>query len=255
MARINIEDTLFKEKRFEKLILKLGSRRAAIGALIEAFMLAQKHYLTTVNDRLIPLNDWELEEIGNEIIDCGFAEIREKGVYVKGSDKQFSWLLQRSEAGKRSAQIKAQKRSTTVNDRSTTVDGSQPLSLSLTHKEHREYIRDLPSAESPADEALVDCNNRITPQGLFEMWNDLAHPSLPRAIKLTAKRRTQINARIKEYPEAEFWQDAITMINSSKFCLGQINITGSRTKSWTADFDWFIKPDSAIKLIEGKYSK
>src|ERR1035437_763446 len=127
MARINIEDSLFKEKAFEKLMFKLGSRREALGAIVEAFMLAQNHYTTEDNDRLIPLDDWKREEIADEIIECGFAEIRIKGIYVRGSAEQFSWLIQRQEAGKSSARLKAERKLTEVNDRSTTVNGSQPL--------------------------------------------------------------------------------------------------------------------------------
>lgn len=135
MARINIEDSIFKEKAFEKLVLRLGSRRAALGALVEAFMLAQKHYLTTVNDRLIPLNEWEREEMGNDLLDCGFCVQKENGIYVRGSEEQFKWLLQRSEAGKTSARNKQHLAENPVerplNDRPTTADGSQPLTLTL----------------------------------------------------------------------------------------------------------------------------
>ena len=132
MARINIEDSLFKEKAFEKLVIKLGGRRQALGALVELWMVAQKFYLTTVNDRMIPLNEWTREELCDELIECGFAEHRDNGIYVRGSEKQFSWLVQRSDAGKSSARIKAEKKSTTVNDRPTTVNGSQPLTLTPT---------------------------------------------------------------------------------------------------------------------------
>lgn len=116
-------------------------------------------------------------------------------------------------------------------------------------------ICDLSDDNSQADEGVFDGKGKLTPQGLFEMWNDLAHPTLSRAMKLTSDRRSKIVARLREYPDPEFWKDAITQINTSKFCLGQVQITGNRSKPWTADFDWFIKPGTAIKLIEGKYNK
>lgn len=114
---------------------------------------------------------------------------------------------------------------------------------------------DLPDDKPQADGGLVDGKGKLTPQGLFEMWNDLAHPTLSRAMKLTTDRRSRIVARLKEYPEPEFWHDAITQINTSKFCLGQVPVTGNRSKAWVADFDWLIKPGTATKLIEGKYNK
>lgn len=128
MARINIEDSLFKDGRFIDLAIKLGSRRSALGALMEAFIIAQEFYLSTDNDRLVPIKEWERQRIAPEIVEVGLAEKREHGIYVHGSDKQFGWLIQRSEAGKRN---KGQKKETTVNDRSTEPNGSNPLPLTL----------------------------------------------------------------------------------------------------------------------------
>ena len=120
---------------------------------------------------------------------------------------------------------------------------------------HNNNICDLPDDKPLADESIVDGKGKLTPQGLFEMWNELAHPTLSRAMKLTTDRRSRIVARLREYPDPEFWHDAITQINTSKFCLGQVQVTGNRSKAWVADFDWLIKPGTATKLIEGKYNK
>lgn len=133
MARINIEDDLFKKKGFEKLMLKLGSKRSALGALIEAWMLAQKHYLNEENDRLIPFDEWESEEISDEIISCGLAEKKSKGVYIKGSEDQFSWLLQKQEAGKKGGRPKNQAENSkpSETERLSSESGSNPLTLPL----------------------------------------------------------------------------------------------------------------------------
>jgi hypothetical protein len=133
MARINIDDSLFKEAGFFDLAIKLGSRRIALGAMVEAFILAQKHFLAESSDRLIPLSEWKREKISDEIIECGLAEVREKGIYVRGSKEQFSWLIQRSEAGKKGGLAKANKKElslATVSDRQAEVNGSKPLTLS-----------------------------------------------------------------------------------------------------------------------------
>lgn len=146
MARINIEDSLYKEKRFEKLMFKLGGRRAALGALVEAYVLAQKHYLNEKNDGLIPFEEWEREEIAPEILECGLAERRDKGIYIKGSETQFCWLKQKSNSGKVMSQKKleslAKNRSkrwpkkirTDQNGIRTDVNGSEALSLSLSQE-------------------------------------------------------------------------------------------------------------------------
>lgn len=170
MARINIEDSLFKERSFEKLMFKLGSRRAAIGAIVEVFMLAQKHYLSEANDRLIPIDDWKREEISDEIIECGFAEIRTKGIYVRGSKEQFSWLIQRQEAGRKGGLAKSNKKNlslATDSDRLPDVSDSKPLTLSptltptltltLTHsqKEKKAPSNKLHEANAPLPDELI----------------------------------------------------------------------------------------------------
>lgn len=138
MARINIEDSLYKEKSFEKLTLKLGSKRMALGALVEAYTLAQEYYLNLETDRLIPLIVWNREEIENNLIECGFAEIVNNDfVKVRGIENQFSWLLQKQEAGKKGGRPK--KESSENNqideanetDRLTSESGVNPLTLTL----------------------------------------------------------------------------------------------------------------------------
>jgi len=79
------------------------------------------------------------------------------------------------------------------------------------------------------------------------LWNNTADVRLPRVSKLTQPRITQAKARIKECPEPEFWQQAISGINASLFCLGE-NKTG-----WKATFDWILRPGVAVKIVEGQY--
>ncbi len=133
MPRINIEDSLYKDDRFINLMLKVGGKWTAIGMVVSAWTLAQRHYLDESNDRCIPFNDWERSNLGI-IQEVGLAEIREKGVYVCGSEQQFGWLVQRSEAGKKSAESKnkksgGQRSSAVVQRNATKANGSQPLPL------------------------------------------------------------------------------------------------------------------------------
>jgi len=138
VARINIEDSIFKDARFIKLCIKVGDQQTALGLLVWVYIIAQKFYLDESNDRLIPLLEWQRNDCNDWLIDVGLVEKRENGFYVCGSENQFKWLVQRSEAGKKgggSNRIKQQKKATVV-ERKATVE--QPLtpspspSLSLT---------------------------------------------------------------------------------------------------------------------------
>jgi len=122
VARINIEDSLYKDIRFTNLIIKLGSLDTALGAVVRAWSLAQKHFLNEDNARLIPLIEWERQLISKEILNCGLAEVREQGIYVVGAEEQFSWLLQKQSAGKQSAKIKSEKNPTDDQRSSTHVE-------------------------------------------------------------------------------------------------------------------------------------
>ena len=146
MARINLDDSIYKQKSFEYLIIKLGSRRMALGALVEAFTLAQDYFLSAETNRLIPVEIWNREGMAPELLDSGFAQLKKGGIYVRGSEYQFKWLLQKQKAGIKSsiARLNRSKNNennnlsaatllpTPVNGRSTPVNGSQPLALSLT---------------------------------------------------------------------------------------------------------------------------
>lgn len=134
MARINIEDSLLKDDKFSELCIKLGSRIMALGTVAEAFIMAQKYYLDESNGRLIPLNEWQRKQTLHVLIDVGLADVEENGIYIKGSNESFKWLLQKSDAGKMSAaskRIKRQKESTAVERTLTDEHGSQPLTPTL----------------------------------------------------------------------------------------------------------------------------
>ena len=121
-----------------------------------------------------------------------------------------------------------------------------------TRQDKTEQDNTLLVSEEVGEEA--DEGGKFNPTDLVEMWNELASPSLARIIKLTDKRRRQAQAALAAYPEPEFWQDVIGTVNRSPFLLGEGRATGDRSKPWRCDFDFIIRTDNAVKIIEGKYS-
>lgn len=88
----------------------------------------------------------------------------------------------------------------------------------------------------------------LAPLDIFNLWNKKACPDLPRATKLTQKRKEKLKSRILEYPELAQWNNFIDLINESKFMCGE------NDRNWKADFDWLIySDDNIVKLLEGKY--
>jgi hypothetical protein len=107
---------------------------------------------------------------------------------------------------------------------------------------------------SKADEVTEAVEGGIKTTDLVNLWNESAHPSLARVIKLTEPRRRAISRALREYPESEFWADVIQAVNRSQFLTGQGAVSGNRSKPWRCDLDFIVRGDNAIKIIEGKYS-
>lgn len=86
---------------------------------------------------------------------------------------------------------------------------------------------------------------------LAELWNARAFASLGRVTKITASRKKSTDARLLERPFADF-ERALDELNASAFCRGEV-VPRDGSQPWAANFDWFIKPDSVVKLLEGAY--
>lgn len=95
---------------------------------------------------------------------------------------------------------------------------------------------------------------KFKPSDLVDLWNETRSPSLPAVIKLTEVRKRVVARALKEYPEAEFWRDVIGIVNRTPFLLGESKASGDRSKAWRCDFDFIVRKDNALKIIEGKYS-
>ena len=79
-------------------------------------------------------------------------------------------------------------------------------------------------------------------------WNKIASASgLKKIIKLTPERKRHLNARISEDYFLEYWDQAIIRISRSGFC------NGKNDRGWIADFDFFLRPGTLVKIMEGKY--
>lgn len=109
MARINFEDSVFTTPQWNKLIVSIAKKYAhcdldefqelAKGRLHTIWRLAQDYWIE--NRTLIPEKVWILIPYHQDMIDCGFAEKRESGIYIYGSEEQFEWLISRRESGRK----------------------------------------------------------------------------------------------------------------------------------------------------------
>lgn len=94
-----------------------------------------------------------------------------------------------------------------------------------------------------SDTTKVVSSTKVQP--IIEKWNSLGLQKLI-SIKQGTTRYKLLQARLKEY-EIDKILEAIENINNSSFLKGQ------NGKGWTISFDWLIKPNNFIKVLEGNY--
>lgn len=109
-----------------------------------------------------------------------------------------------------------------------------------------------PSTQHPApstqgrDTCPSESTKPLPEQELFEAWNAVKGFRPCRTI--TEKRRAALRQRLRDQDWAATWREAVARASRSAFCRGEV--TG---KEWRADLDWFLKPDTVTKIMEGKY--
>lgn len=103
----------------------------------------------------------------------------------------------------------------------------------------------------PEETTHLSENLKADSHWLQVLWNENCG-KLSKVIKLTGRRRKLISSRIKDEPDPEKWKEAIRKIAASKFCCGEVE-TKNTIRAWQANFDWLLKPDTLIKVLEGQY--
>lgn len=80
-------------------------------------------------------------------------------------------------------------------------------------------------------------------QNIINKWNQLG---LAKIKSINSNRSKMVQARIREYSLDDVIK-AIESIKSSSFLKGQ------NKNNWIITFDWFIKPNNFVKVLEGNY--
>lgn len=83
--------------------------------------------------------------------------------------------------------------------------------------------------------------------GFIKVIDFYNEKNLPKYTKITDKRKSMVNARIKEY-SVDTVLNGLDMASKSEF------LNKSENKSWY-NFDWIFNPNNFVKILEGKYNK
>lgn len=99
--------------------------------------------------------------------------------------------------------------------------------------------------EKTAD-AEISGSKEPPPPPLETFWNTRSG-NLPKIREVTAKRQRKWRALWREKPDEAYWASVIDRVSASAFCNGQ------NDRGWRADIDFFLQPDTHVKVLEGKY--
>lgn len=86
---------------------------------------------------------------------------------------------------------------------------------------------------------------------LAEIWNQKRDPRLPgvKSMDRGGKRYRACLSRWERNPDPNYWAAVVERVNRSRFCLGE------NDRGWKADIEFLCRPDSAEKILEGKYDR
>lgn len=85
-------------------------------------------------------------------------------------------------------------------------------------------------------------------ENVMRFWNHtmISPVAIPTIAKMTPKRKSMVNARVKEFGINAVYQ-AISKASESSF------LNGGGSKGFLADFDWVFRPNNFPKVLEGNY--
>lgn len=89
-------------------------------------------------------------------------------------------------------------------------------------------------------------NTGTAGQKITAVWNSF--PKLPKIQNIGTSRLKALQARARDQFFVQNWEEGIKRVAESDFC------TGKNERAWVATFDWFIRPDSLVRIMEGKYA-
>jgi hypothetical protein len=106
--------------------------------------------------------------------------------------------------------------------------------------------RDAPTGQDSTGHNRQDSTGQYTAApDVVAAWNRI--PGVVHVRELTVARKRSLEVRLSEPEWSESWQAGLAKIAASEFC------RGTSDSGWKASFDWFIKPDTLTKILEGKY--
>ena len=121
---------------------------------------------------------------------------------------------------------------------------NQSLPMVTNGNQYKDKDKDKDKEKNILLSADADAQPRFDYQSVIDTFNSVC-VSLPKAKALNDKRRKAIKSASKNLGDISF-TDLFAKVERSDFLTG-------RDGTWSAGFDWILKPSNLIKIIEGNY--
>lgn len=206
----------------------------------------------------LPYNDFMLadvlnrtpEEVGAALTvftDFGMLELIDGVLHICNWEK-----YQNVEAMDRAKELNKQRQAAwRERKKAETVTNNVTDNVTVTLRNATEEEEDKEEDKDKEKELFVssyeDTRMRADTQRIVDAWNTTGLAQV-QIITAGTNRYKMLRSRISDYGADKIIQ-AIDKIKDSDFLKGQNN------KGWVATFDWFIKPNNFIKVLEGSYDR
>lgn len=99
-------------------------------------------------------------------------------------------------------------------------------------------------AESESEAKKKRVPSKLDFADFQKTWNESGFPKI---LTVNGSRYSALRARFRDVFFKDNWQTAISKAKSSNFC------NGKNDRGWVANVDWFLKPNTVSKLMEGAF--
>lgn len=189
-------------------------------------------------------------QLTQTLLDCRLIDSQSGGKYAIHDLLEHAPDYVRKRAAR--AQERAQRKAAADSDRQTADSGGQrppngstpspaqpsPNKNPPTPQGGNRVVKTQPPDKAPETPALSSAD-------FLTAWNAVV--GFTPARKLTGARLKAFQARTKDADWLAGWREALAKASRKPFC------RGANDQSWRATADWFLRPDTVTRLLEGQY--
>lgn len=286
MARLNIEESCFGERRLRRLGELMGwNARETLGCLAYLWHDSQEQLRT--HGTAAEIAEWcwaaspeEGARLVSALTTAGYLVGCERsGFLIKGNEVQIDTRIAcMTRSGKggnankiRWEQIKQSRASSspvTAPSIASSIAPDQEVGSSrglnarqCKAMQGKSADVDLESTTAAPDELVLGEGGngppvRATPSpaDLAKIWNEERQGAMAavREARPGTRRERMAKARLRELPDLDAWRDLIRRVGKSPLCRGEVPYRDGGSP-WVATFDWLVRPDTRDKIAEGNY--